>query len=172
MAKAAVANPTSVDEEVLHPGVAAIACRVGNETRQRGVPRPRLQGIKPIGNIRTEEQIDAVAKVCRASDLMDQLTVMPQHEVQSRNVGMAGVAQRQPGAGLTDVAHLRARSAQELAADGGIEEELPDLDARAGRSVPGPNGRERTAMTFNDRAAIAVVRSGLNHDMGHAADGG
>ena len=47
---------------------------------------------------------------------------------------------------LADVAHLGARCLQELPAHRRVEEQVPHLDARAGRAVPGPTGRQLAAV--------------------------
>src|SRR5207245_2378459 len=46
MSEAAVTNPTAVDEQILHLGVAALAGRVGNVAVQMHRSLPRFQGVK------------------------------------------------------------------------------------------------------------------------------
>ena len=68
--------------------------------------------------------------------------------------------------------HLRCGCTQELAADGRVEEEVLDLDARAGRAVPRSDGAEVAAVAGDLGAADFVRRPRLQRHLGDAADGG
>src|SRR5439155_9093295 len=62
--------------------------------------------------------------------------------------------------------------AEELAAHRRIVEQVPDLDAGAGRAVPGPDGRQFAAVAGEFGPARLAGRPRLQRDLGDAADGG
>src|SRR5947208_7592958 len=72
---------------------------------------------------------------------------------------------------LTDMAKLGRGSAQELAANRSVEEQVPNLDARTWRAIPGFRDRQLPAMTGNLTAAWQLRRPRLERDLGNAADG-
>src|SRR5262249_49495566 len=62
--------------------------------------------------------------------------------------------------------------AEELAPDGGVVEQVADVDARAGGAAPGPHRREVAAVAADLRAAGVGGGARLEHNLGDAADGG
>ncbi len=80
--------------------------------------------------------------------------------------------QRQARKGFADVAHLGAGGAQKLAANRRVEKQMAYLDARARRSVPGPNLREITAVTGQFGTVRRSGNSRLEDDLGDTANRG
>ncbi len=80
--------------------------------------------------------------------------------------------QRQPRERFGDMAHLGRRRSEELAAHGRVEEQVLDLDARAGRAVPRADGAEIAAVADDFGAAAFFGRPRLQRHLGDAADGG
>src|SRR5262249_47159383 len=153
-------------EQVLHAGVAAVAGRVGDEAGQGGVVGAAFHLVEPAGHLGAEEVVDAVAQPGGGGDLVDQLAVVAQHQVQAGRVAQPGVGQGEAGEGVVDVAHLGGRAPQELAADGRVEEELADLDARARGAVPRPDGGEVAAVALDGGAVGQAGRTRLEDDVG------
>ncbi len=73
---------------------------------------------------------DAIGKVHRRSDVVDEFAVVLQGDVQ------VGPTECEPGDGLADVAHLRGRRFHELLTHRHTIEEMPNLDPRSRRPVP------------------------------------
>src|SRR5262249_46128669 len=64
------------------------------------------------------------------------------------------------------------RTAEEFAPHGRVVEELAHLDAGTGSAVPGARRTQDPAVT-GDFLSVGLIRwSGLQRDLGHAADGG
>ena len=91
----------------------------------------RLDRDELLRRVAAEEQPQPIQKLAGGRQLVDHSPVVPQHSVQAR------VRQRDAGEHLADVAELSGGLAQELAADGGVQEELPDFDLRADGTAAG-----------------------------------
>src|SRR5262245_14361705 len=65
MAQAAVADPTAVEEQVLHLGVAALTGRVGNVAVQPGRSLLHLDAVQFVADLRSKEEADAIQQASR-----------------------------------------------------------------------------------------------------------
>src|SRR5438105_4734329 len=71
MTPRAVANPTAIDEQILHPRRAAIAAWVGDIAVQASGPLLRLDGQEFVADFVAEEQANAFGQSGRGGNLED-----------------------------------------------------------------------------------------------------
>src|SRR6266852_498227 len=136
VAQAAVANPSAVDKQILQLGVAPLVSRVHDVPAQERRSLPGLERINPLTDIGPEERSQAFVHFHSSGNLMDALIIMSKGQVQ------AGMSQGQSRECLADMTKLGAGRAKKGAANRRVKEQIANLDARAGRSVPRSNGRE------------------------------
>src|SRR5438874_13072255 len=108
MAQATVANPTAIEEEVLHLQVAAFAGRIADESVEVSRSLAGVDGVELVLDLGAEEQADAIQQRNVAGDLVNFFAIVRQGEVQTRP------CQSEPCEDLADVPHLGAGGAQEL----------------------------------------------------------
>src|SRR5439155_2668735 len=76
VAETAVANPSAIDEQILHLGVAALVRRIGNVAAQQNGALPRLQGIKALPHIGAEKYPETIEDSARPGYLINVFAVV------------------------------------------------------------------------------------------------
>ena len=164
VAQGAVADPSTIEEQILQLGGAAIAGGVGDEAVE---PSPGMLGfdlVEPIAHLVAEEQADPFDQAGSAGDLVDELAVVLEGDVQAR------LGEGDAGHDLADVPHLGRRRAEELAPHRRVPEEMANLDSRSGSAVPETDRLEIAAMAVDLRPERFPLGARLERHLGDAAD--
>jgi hypothetical protein len=133
VSQAAVADPAAIDEEVLHPGMSALTRRIGDVAGQSYRSLLRLNGVEPVAHLGAEKKADPVKHAGRGGHFVDELAVVAHGPMDGQ------VRQGESAKGLTDVAHLGRRGAEELAPHGRVVEEMAHLESCPRAAIPGPD---------------------------------
>jgi len=154
----AVANETTVEQQILHPVVRPTVGRVGHVAGQSNVAilRGAFDRDQAVGQIAAEELRDPFDPAVRDGQIEYLTVVVAQSEMDLRR-GQGDSRKR-----LTDVAELRLRGPQKLPPHGRVVEQVVDLDRRAHR---GRRWRGRP------RGRVPSARSAAPCALGRAAAG-
>lgn len=128
------------------------------------IPGGLLDRDQRLGELRTEEEFEAVDQPVGRGKFVNRFVVVPQHHVQPR------IRQRHPRELFGDVCEFCRGGFEELAADGRVEEEFADFDLRAGRAATGLERRHLSAVHLHLDAGELVGLAGAEAEAGDFAD--
>ena len=122
VAQRSVADISAAQEEILPLRSGPALRRVGDKPPQMHLVQTSFDPQERFGQLTTEEFGDPLAAPGRGGQVVDDLAARSIGHVDLR------VRQRDPREHLHDVAGLRRVRLEERPADGGVEEQVPDLD--------------------------------------------
>src|SRR5207249_6166103 len=96
MTETAVTNAAAIDEKVLHPGGALLACGIGDVAAQRDRALLRFERVELIADFLAEEEPKPIEQPGRRRYLVNRFEMMTERELQGR------LRQGEPGKGLGD----------------------------------------------------------------------
>ncbi len=159
-----VADVSTVEEQVLHPVVAAADRRVTDVPGDADLAVVAVDRDQRAGDLVAEEGFDPFGPAGGRGQVVDRFVAAAEDEMD------VGVAEREPGECLDQVSPFGRLGLEEPSADGGVEEQLPNIDDGPDRASAGAGGLDHAAADADLVAALGPFDAAADRQLGDAGD--